>query len=84
MYTVKIDPWQNVESFKARKNQGLVCYINISSLGWTFKEQMAVYSPIRPTAIKGKFTVGKGKYVNMVYSFLQTSAFETVTRQNIC
>lgn len=26
-----------------------------------------VYNPVRPTTIKGKFTVGKGKYVNKVY-----------------
>lgn len=58
-------------------------YFNNSLLGWTFKEQRAVYGPMRPGAIKGKFTVGKGKYVNKVYSLLQTSAFWTVTGQNI-
>lgn len=31
--------------------------------------------PIRPTTIKGKFTVGKGKYVNKVYSSCKHQAF---------
>lgn len=59
-------PLQTLKPSKALKNQDLVCYLNISSLGWTFEEQMAVYSLTGPTVIKGKFTVGKGKYVNKV------------------
>lgn len=52
-------PLQTLKPSKALKNQDLVCYLNISSLGWTFEEQMAVYSLTGPTVIKGKFTVCK-------------------------
>lgn len=62
--------------FKGLKKQGYICYFDSSSPGWTFKEQMAnVYNPIRPKTIKGKFIVGKGKYVNKVYSSSKHQAF---------
>lgn len=61
---------------KGLKKQGYICYFNIFYPEWTFTEQMAnVYSPIRPTTIKGKFTVGKGKYVNKVYYSSKHQAF---------
>jgi hypothetical protein len=66
----------SLERIKGLKKQGHICYFSISYPGWDFKEQMtSVYNPIRPTTIKGKFTVGKGKYVNKVYSSSKHQAF---------